>query len=234
MPYVTFADSTDSNLNIKSESALLMDAATGEVLYEKNSTSKMYPASLTKTATAIVAIEQGNLDDIVTVSKKARNVEGTRVYLEEGEQVTLLKLVQGTLINSYADTVSMLDFGFENYETITIVAGTSFKNNEEQTVYTPFPLHYTKEKGTAVNLRVNDSNELIVTDEDNTILLEGVSLGVKEDNQELKADKAIKSETTKSSSNVGNIFFTIFIVLSIFSFVLFKRHQQKRENDISM
>jgi serine-type D-Ala-D-Ala carboxypeptidase (penicillin-binding protein 5/6) len=63
----------------------------------------MYPASLTKVATAIYAIENGNLDEVATVSERARNADGTRVYLEEGEQVPLKKLIQGLLVNSGND-----------------------------------------------------------------------------------------------------------------------------------
>src|SRR5699024_11457924 len=70
---------------------------------EKESHTKMYPASLTKIATAIYAIEKGDIDETVTVSKKARNVGGSKVYLEEGEQVPLKKLIQGLLINSGND-----------------------------------------------------------------------------------------------------------------------------------
>ncbi|GAA0363078.1 D-alanyl-D-alanine carboxypeptidase family protein [Bacillus horti] len=91
------------DLPLTSQTAILVNANTGQVLYEKNASQQMYPASITKIVTGIIAIEQGNLDDIVTVSEKARNVDGTRVYLEEGEQVTLLKLVQGLLINSGND-----------------------------------------------------------------------------------------------------------------------------------
>lgn len=88
---------------LSSEAAIVMEATTGEVLYEKNAQSQMYPASLTKIATAIYAIENGNLNDSVTINEKARNTEGTRVYLEVGEQVTLEKLLQGLLINSGND-----------------------------------------------------------------------------------------------------------------------------------
>ncbi|MFT4412895.1 D-alanyl-D-alanine carboxypeptidase family protein [Fredinandcohnia humi] len=89
--------------SLQSEAAILLDANTGSILYEKNSETKMYPASLTKMATAIYAIENGNLNDIVTVSKEAWEAEGTRVYLEEGEQVPLKNLIQGLLINSGND-----------------------------------------------------------------------------------------------------------------------------------
>jgi D-alanyl-D-alanine carboxypeptidase len=88
---------------IQSETAVLIAAKSNQVLYDKNKDVKMYPASLTKVATAIVAIEEGNINDIVTVSENARNVDGTRVYLEPGEKVTMEKLIQGMLINSGND-----------------------------------------------------------------------------------------------------------------------------------
>ena len=88
---------------IQSEAAILIDGNTGQVLFEKNSDQEMYPASITKIVTAIMAIESGDLDDSVTVSAKARNVDGTRVYLEEGETVLLEKLVKGMLVNSGND-----------------------------------------------------------------------------------------------------------------------------------
>ncbi|WP_167751391.1 D-alanyl-D-alanine carboxypeptidase family protein [Lentibacillus salicampi] len=70
---------------------------------KKNADTAMYPASLTKIATAIYVIETADLDDMVTVSGNARDTEGTSVFLEEGEQVSLKKLVQGLLINSGND-----------------------------------------------------------------------------------------------------------------------------------
>src|SRR5690625_3476212 len=63
----------------------------------------MYPASLTKIASAIYAIDKGNIEELVTVSQKARDTGRSKVYLEEGEQVTLKKLIQGLLINSGND-----------------------------------------------------------------------------------------------------------------------------------
>ncbi|MEH7382903.1 D-alanyl-D-alanine carboxypeptidase family protein [Bacillus sp. JJ1533] len=103
-PIQAFAENIQSNVPaIKSDAVILLDANTGSILYEKNSHTQMYPASLTKMATAIYAIENGNLDDVVTVSANAYETDGTRVYLEEGEQVTLRHLIQGLLINSGND-----------------------------------------------------------------------------------------------------------------------------------
>lgn len=99
---ITYA-AENSTVEIKSEAAVLLDSETGAILYEKNGEEKLYPASLTKIATAIYAIEKGNLDDIVTVSSRAVAEEGTKVFLVEGEQVPLKKLIQGMLINSGND-----------------------------------------------------------------------------------------------------------------------------------
>ena len=99
----TLAEENTSPPDLISEAAIVLEANSGQVLYEKNADEEMYPASLTKIATAIYAIENGNLNDVVTISADARNVDGTRVYLEEGETVTLEKLIQGLLINSGND-----------------------------------------------------------------------------------------------------------------------------------
>ena len=104
---IVHADSLTSP-EIASEAAIVMDSETGAVLYEKDADKKMYPASLTKIATAIYAIENGNLDDLVTVSEKAAKTDGTSVFLEAGEQVPLKKLIQGMLINSGNDAAAAI------------------------------------------------------------------------------------------------------------------------------
>lgn len=99
---ITYA-AENSTVEIKSEAAVLLDSETGAILYAKNGAEKLYPASLTKIATAIYSIEKGKLDDLVTVSSRAVAEEGTKVFLVEGEQVPLKKLIQGMLINSGND-----------------------------------------------------------------------------------------------------------------------------------
>lgn len=96
------------SLALSGESAILIDAKTGQVLYEKNPDQKLFPASITKIATGIYAIEKGNPEDIVTVSKNARYEDGTRVYLAEGEQVTLKKLEYGLLMHSGNDAATAI------------------------------------------------------------------------------------------------------------------------------
>ncbi|MDV2581528.1 D-alanyl-D-alanine carboxypeptidase family protein [Alkalibacillus haloalkaliphilus] len=103
---VTTPSSTNAHvqdIDLYSESAILIDQSSGEVLYDKSSQQQMYPASITKIITGIIAIEQGELDDKVTISEGATEVIGTSVYLLEDEEVELRKLVKGMLINSGND-----------------------------------------------------------------------------------------------------------------------------------
>ncbi|WP_462411866.1 D-alanyl-D-alanine carboxypeptidase family protein [Neobacillus sp. Marseille-QA0830] len=103
-PISVFAEtSQEQELPLKSETAVLLDTQTNAILYSKNADQRMYPASLTKIATAIYAIDKGDLNSMVTVSANAVRQDGTRVYLDEGEQVPLKKLIQGMLINSGND-----------------------------------------------------------------------------------------------------------------------------------
>ena len=88
---------------LTSEAAVLMDTQSGAILFGKNEEAKMYPASLTKIATAIYAIESADIDEPVIVSEEIENIDGTRVYLIPGEEVPLKKLIQGMLINSGND-----------------------------------------------------------------------------------------------------------------------------------
>ena len=88
---------------IVAEAAILYDVDNEEVLYEKNADEKMYPASLTKIMTTLIACEQGNLDDVLTFSSNCKNIPGdSSVYgVKVGESVTvrdslhMLMLVSG-------------------------------------------------------------------------------------------------------------------------------------------
>lgn len=84
-------------------SAILMDAESGRVLYEQNADQRMLIASTTKIMTALVAIREGNLSDLVTVSREAAYTEGSAMYLKEGEQLTLETLLYGLMLCSGND-----------------------------------------------------------------------------------------------------------------------------------
>jgi len=88
---------------ISAASAIVMDANSGRVLYEKNAYTRRPMASTTKIMTAIVAIEKGKLDDVVTVSKTAASVGGSTIRLKAGEKLTLLEMLYGLMLRSGND-----------------------------------------------------------------------------------------------------------------------------------
>ncbi|MBA1335266.1 MAG: D-alanyl-D-alanine carboxypeptidase [Firmicutes bacterium] len=89
--------------NISSPKAVLIDGKTGQVLYSKNADERSFPASTTKIMTAVLALERGNLKDYVPISKKASFIDGSRIYLLEGEDVTLEQLLYGLILDSAND-----------------------------------------------------------------------------------------------------------------------------------
>ncbi|USG63569.1 D-alanyl-D-alanine carboxypeptidase [Brevibacillus ruminantium] len=102
-PIAGKVDAAPSVPGISAEAAALIDVASGRILYSKNGTKKMRIASLTKTMTAIVAIENGRMDDIVSVPKEAVGVEGSSIYLKNGEKLTLEELLYGLMLRSGND-----------------------------------------------------------------------------------------------------------------------------------
>ena len=99
---------TDIGLAKNSETAILIEASTGKILFEKEKDKKMAPASMTKIMTmllAMEAIENGklNLDDDVLISKRAQSMGGTQIYVEAGSNVKVHDLLKGIGIASAND-----------------------------------------------------------------------------------------------------------------------------------
>lgn len=93
----------DALPNVTARSAVVMEARTGRVLYERNMDNRQFPASTTKIMTLIVALERGNLDDVVTVGTHAAGTEGSTLWLEAGDQITLRELLYGMMMHSGND-----------------------------------------------------------------------------------------------------------------------------------
>lgn len=94
-------------------SAILIEASTGEVIYEKNANEKLKPASMTKMMTLLLtfeAIERGdlNFDDEVIVSINASSMGGSQILLETGEKMTVDNLIKGVAIASGNDAAVAL------------------------------------------------------------------------------------------------------------------------------
>ena len=100
----------DLSLASNAKSAILLEASTGEVIFEKNSHEKLHPASMTKMMSMLLIlenIEKGviNWDDIVTVSSNASSMGGSQILLETNEQMSVSDLFKGIAVASGNDAV---------------------------------------------------------------------------------------------------------------------------------
>ena len=101
----TQADETTANdtLSLAAETAVLIDAASGEILYDKDADKKMYPASITKLMTILLALENGKLTDEITFSHDAvYNIEpgSAHIAILEGETLTLEQVLRAIILRS--------------------------------------------------------------------------------------------------------------------------------------
>lgn len=105
---LAYAEPTD----ITAESCILIDAASGKVLFEKDSNrEKMFPASTTKIMTAILALEMGDLDQVMTASQAAVDdigKDGSNIGIMAGEQIKLGNLLEALLISSANETANII------------------------------------------------------------------------------------------------------------------------------
>ncbi|MBQ8762086.1 MAG: D-alanyl-D-alanine carboxypeptidase [Clostridia bacterium] len=100
---------TKINYSSSAKSAIMLDAKTGRVLYEKNANQQLPMASTTKIVTAITVIDNcENLDEVVKIDSKAVGVEGTSIYLRTGEQLTVRELLYGLMLRSGNDAATAL------------------------------------------------------------------------------------------------------------------------------
>ena len=120
--YIPNIKADDLKLAENAKSAILIEASTGTVLYEKNADEKLVPASMTKMMSMLLileAIENGILkwDQIITVSENASGMGGSQILLETGEKMTVKDLFKGVAIASGNDAVVALaeaSYGSEN------------------------------------------------------------------------------------------------------------------------
>jgi D-alanyl-D-alanine carboxypeptidase (penicillin-binding protein 5/6) len=96
------------DLPLAAQSAALVDSYSGEFLYTKNADAKQYPASSTKILTALIVIEAGNLDQLVTVAPEDTKVEPSSLDLKPGQQFTRRQLLFGMLLKSANDVAMCL------------------------------------------------------------------------------------------------------------------------------
>lgn len=102
-----------TDLDVPAPSAILMDAATGTVLYEKNAHERLAPASVTKVMTLLLvmeALDRGQIswEDKVTASSDAAAKGGSQIYLEPGEQLSMDEMIKSVVVSSANDCATAL------------------------------------------------------------------------------------------------------------------------------
>ena len=93
---------------VSAQHAILMDGRTGRVLYEKSADQRSLIASTTKIMTALIICEQCNVLDRMRIPKEAVGIEGSSMYLREGEVLTLQELLYGLMLSSGNDAAVAL------------------------------------------------------------------------------------------------------------------------------
>lgn len=101
-------NATEIGLAKNSETAILVEASTGKILFEKDKDKKMAPASMTKIMTMLLTMEaleseKISLNDDVLISKNAEGMGGTQIYVEAGSNVKVEDLIKGVGIASAND-----------------------------------------------------------------------------------------------------------------------------------
>lgn len=141
--------------SISADSAILIDKDTSSVIFEKNADKKQFPSSLVKILTAIVVIENCNLDDDVTIDAESPFISGTKMYLTPGEVLSVKDLLGAMLVRSADDAATALAIHCSgslekfveamNEKAIAIGAENSFFTN-------PTGLHDSKQVTTAKDM----------------------------------------------------------------------------------
>ena len=105
---ITTSYGAPGNPTLIGQSAILIDATTGKILYEKNSHDQHYPASTTKIMTGILALENLIMTDLVPIDAETPFTIGSRIYLLEGEEVKVEDVLYGLFLESANDAAVAL------------------------------------------------------------------------------------------------------------------------------
>lgn len=203
---------------INSRAAVIYDRETKQVLWGKKETQKRAMASTTKIMTAIVVLENANLSDVVTVSKKAANTGGSCLHINAGDKITVLHLLYGLLLRSGNDSaVALAEYVGGNVEGFAELMNQKAEelNLENTHFVTPHGLddenHYT----TAYELALltdyaleNETFKNIVASKTATISINGIARVLYNTNELLGNLSGVDGVKTGFTGNAGRCLVT--------------------------
>lgn len=105
---ISMAQENPDNYPLSSGAAVVIDYETGEILYGRNEHGKMFPASTTKMMTAILAYENLQMDEVIKIDYDFGYVDGSSMYILQGEEFTVEQLLKTMLIKSANDAAVIL------------------------------------------------------------------------------------------------------------------------------
>lgn len=106
--HLAYPVSVQASIHVSASQAVLMDQRSGDVLFEKDMHEKRPIASITKIMTALLAIESGKMDELARTSRRAIYTEGSSIYLEQGEKMSIQDLVYGLMLRSGNDAAVVI------------------------------------------------------------------------------------------------------------------------------
>lgn len=155
LPFFAVFSASAEGLSVSAKSAILIEAESGTVLYQKNAFVKLPMASTTKIMTALVAIESGDIDRKVKTDDRARGVEGSSIYLAKDETLTMRQLIYALMLASANDAAAAIAYevagGIEDFS--ELMNRKAKKLGLSSTHFTnPHGLHDEKHYTTALDL----------------------------------------------------------------------------------
>lgn len=234
----------NDHIYIEAQNAIIVDFKSGNILWEKNCNVPVFPASITKIMTGILAIEKiKDFNEIIEISKNASGVNHSAFNFNEGDRISLIDLLKSAMISSHNNATIALaehitgntdDFiTMMNKKAVELGANhTNFENTNG--LDSDYPSHLTTAYDMAVISKYAMENELfrdIVCVEFDDILLNGEEIGLKNTNK-LLHNYYIKGIKTGYTENAGFCLaaFSDLNGLEIIT-IIFNSSFEEREND---
>ncbi len=236
----------DTDININAESAVVVNYDTGDILWEKNSSRSLYPASLTKMLSSIIAIENiKDFDEITRISKNASGRNHSSFTFKTGDTISLMDLLKASLISSHNNAIielaEYLSGNTEDFVSLMNIKAReigAYNSTFENTngLDDTFPYH----RSTALDLaRIasycmdNDLFREIVSTREDIIKKNNEEIGITNTNTLLKNDY-IKGIKTGYTNNAGfcEAIYSDKEDLNLITVVLNSETAEQRDNDV--
>lgn len=213
---VATVDEKEPTLN--SKTAIVMDRKSKRIIYGKNENKRVAMASTTKIMTAIIVIENANLEDEVTISAKAGSIGGSRLGLKKDDKITVKNLLYGLMMRSGNDAaVALAEYVGGSVQGFAEKMNAKAKELKLQNTHfvTPHglddPDHYTTAYELAIITDYAMENEIfakIVSTQNYTVSINGYTKSLNNTNELLGVLQGVKGVKTGFTNNAGRCLVT--------------------------